>query len=110
LNKRARGRARPPMWPRIAVIAAALVVAALVVVFVVRLATGALNRSHTGGASGRDPQFAEPAEAVTRPPELIGETGAPGAEGDPSEHWDLGEQTPVDKTAEELSREAELGR
>ena len=47
---------------------------------------------------------------MTRPPELIGETGAPGAEGDPSEHWDLGEQTPVDKTAEELSREAELGR
>ena len=49
------------------------------------------------------------ARGRARPPELIGETGAPGAEGDPSEHWDLGEQTPVDKTAEELSREAEAG-
>ena len=26
---------------------------------------------------------------------------------DPSAYWNLGEQTPVDKTAEELSREAE---
>ena len=84
--------------------AAALIAVVLIAVLAARLASGALNR--VGGASERDPQFAEPAEAVTRPPELIGEAGAPGAEGDPSEHWDLGEQTPVDKTAEELSREA----
>lgn len=94
------------MWPRIAVAAAALIAVVLIAVFAARLASGALNGTRIGGASERDPQFAEPAEAVTRPPELIGEAGAPGAEGDPSEHWDLGEQTPVDKTAEELSREA----
>ncbi len=98
------------MWPRIAVIAAVVIATALIAVLVVRLASGALNRTRSGGATDRDPQFAEPAEAVTRPPELFGEAGVPGAEGDPSEHWDLGAQTPVDKTAEELSREAESGR
>ncbi len=91
-------------------IVAAVIVIALVAVFAVRLASGALNWTRVGGATDRDPQFAEPAESVTRPPELIGESGDPGAEGDPSEHWDLGEQTPVDKTAEELSREAAQGR
>ena len=97
-------RGRPPLWPRAVLPAALTIAAVLALVLIVRLITGMIG-GLSRGDSERDPQFAPTMEAVTRPPELIGETGAPGAEGDPSEHWDLGEQTPVDKTAEELSRE-----
>ena len=86
-------------------------VAVLLVLLVVRLFSGALRLTRTGGGeSTRDPQFAEPAETVTRPPELMSEGVWPAMEDDPSENWDLGEQTPVDKTAEELSREAAAGQ
>ena len=98
------------MWARIAAIAAALAVAILLIALVARLFTGALRLTRTdGGATERDPQFAEPAEGVTRPPELTEEGGIPAPSDDPSAGWDLGEQTPVDKTAEELSREAAAG-
>ena len=98
------------MGPRLAVIAVVGVLAALVVVFGLRLLGGAFRLLRTdGGEVSRDPQFAEPAVNATRPPELTGEGDWPVETGDPSDSWDLGEQTPVDKTAEELSREAEAG-
>lgn len=98
-------RRRPPA----AMIAALAVAAVLAVLLVIRLIVGAVGLLRGGGASTVDPQFAQPAETVTRPPELMGEGDWTGDEGDPSANWDLGEQTPVDKTAEELSREAEAG-
>lgn len=86
----------------------AIVVAALLVWLLLRGVLGALGLTKSRGA-GIDPQFAEPAETVTRPPELD-ESGSPVVDGDdPSAAWEQGEQTPVDKTAEELGREAEAG-
>ena len=103
MNKRRRARA--PQWPRlVALIAAALLLAALL--FGLGKGVAALLGLLRGDDAARDPQFAEPAEQVTRPPELD-ERGRPLAQDDPSAAWELGEQTPVDKTAEELSREAE---
>lgn len=101
-----RRRAKP--WLRAALIALVAVAAVLLAVLAVRLFLGALRLARTdGGSAQADPQFAQPAEAVTRPPEP-GDGGLwPAMEEDPSENRDLGEQTPVDKTAEELSREAE---
>lgn len=103
-----RRRRRAPLWPRIAALGVAAAVAVLLIVLLVRLFNGALGIAR--GGDGLDPQFAEPAEVVTRPPELDGEEGTPPSEEDPSARWDLGEQTPVDKTADELSREAAEGR
>ena len=59
-----------------------------------------------GGGGEADPMFAEPAEAVTRPPELDGETpdGAATAM-DASDTWVYEAQTPVDMTAEEHAGE-----
>lgn len=103
-------RRRRPASPgvRIAALVAAVIVALLLILLLARLIGGALGVAG-GGAGGRDPQFAEPAEAVTRPPELSGEGDYLPVGDDPSANWDLGEQTPVDKTAEELSREAAAG-
>jgi len=95
------------MWVRLAVVAAVVAATALLAVGAVRLFTGALRLARTGGTGEPDPQFAEPAEVVTRPPELGGEGEYEPLPEDPSAGWDQGEQTPVDKTAEELSREAE---
>ncbi|MBQ8108637.1 MAG: hypothetical protein IJ124_00560 [Clostridia bacterium] len=107
MNKRARSHIRAPLWPRIAALAVIAVLALLAVVFTVRLFSGALRLARTdGGATEQDPQFAQSADTVTRPPELMGESGMATTSEDPSAHWDLGVQTPVDKTAEELSREA----
>ena len=99
---------RAPAWPRVAVVAAVTVIALALVLLAVRLVSGSLLALRSdGGETVPDPQFAEPAELVTRPPELDEPQGdsAP-VDDDPSAHWDLGEQTPVDRTAEELSREA----
>ena len=89
-------------------VAAIVVVAALAIlgiIFAARLLSGAIGWMRADGGPGvPDPQFAEPAQTVTRPPELMGEDGQPVGD-DPSAGWDLGEQTPVDKTAEVLSRE-----
>ena len=106
-----RRRRRPaPLWARIAALAAAAAVALLLVSLLVRLIAGAFGTARRGGAGERDPQFAEPAEVVTRPPELAGEGDWPRLGEDQSAHWDEGEQTPVDKTAEELAQEAEAAR
>ena len=83
----------------------ATVVAALLLVLVLRLVSGALRLSGAGGTGTHDPQFAERAEAVTRPPEMEGADGMAPMSTDPSAGWEETELTPVDKTAEELGRE-----
>ena len=89
----------------IAAIVAAVVVAVLLGALIVRLFSGALNLARPGGSGAPDPQFAEPAETVTRPPELNGESASGQILDDPSAGWEQVELTPVDKTAEELGRE-----
>ena len=85
----------------------AAVVAALLLFLLLRMLLGALRLTHTRGTAARDPQFAEPAEVVTRPPDLDATGGSLQLADDPSSGWEQGEQTPVDKTADELVREAE---
>ena len=77
----------------------------LLLLLMLRLVTGALNLTRTSGSGAPDPQFAEPAETVTRPPEINGEDGVAQTVDDPSAAWAQVELTPVDKTAEELGRE-----
>ena len=103
MSKRRKSPAR--RWIGAGTLAVAAVVAVLLLVLVIRMVTGALNLSRSGGTGPRDPQFAEPAEAVTRPPELEGEDGVPSTVDDSSAGWEAVELTPVDKTAEELGRE-----
>ena len=79
--------------------------AILLIALAVRLVSGAVGMVRRGGSVGTDPQFAEPAETVTRPPELEGEGKPDAADADPSAQWEEVELTPVDKTAEELGRE-----
>ena len=97
-------RRRPPLWPRIALLAAALIVAILLLVLIVRLFVGLAGGLSRGG-DGADPQFALPAEQVTRPPEPDEPVSAEALAEDPSLGWVYEAETPVDKTAEELSRE-----
>ena len=92
---------------RVIAVAVAALLAVLLAWLALRLLLGGLRASHKGGAGVLDPQFAEPAEAVTRPPELDASGQAPQLEDDPSLNWDQGEQVPVDMTADELVREAE---
>ena len=102
-------RRRAPAWTRMAVAAVALVAAVLTVVLAVQLLGGSLKLLRTGGPTERDPQFAEEPARETRPPELD-ENGQPvDIAEDPSLGWVYEAQTPVDKTAEELSREAAAG-
>lgn len=88
-------------------LAAVLVVIAVLALLAVSMGRGLLaflNGADSGGEA--DPMFAEPAERLTRPPELAGEA-APGAEPtpeDPSSEWVYEETSPVDLTAEELGR------
>ena len=100
-------RRRTPAQKRVGVaaLAVAAVVAVVLLVLALRLLTGALRLSKSGGDATPDPQFAEPAETVTRPPDLGGEDGLSPAVDDPSAGWEAVELTPVDKTAEELGRE-----
>ena len=91
----------------IAAIVAAVIVAVLLGALIVRLFSGALSLARPGGSGAPDPQFAEPAETVTRPPEMTGEGAPAELADDPSAGWEEVPQTPVDKTAEELGREAE---
>jgi len=60
------------------------------------------------GPVGYDPQFAEEAETVTRPPELWSEEEESEFK-DNSANWDTSVQTPVDQTAAELGEEARAG-
>lgn len=92
-------------WIGVGGLIVATVLAALLLVLVLRLFFGALSLSGAGGSGTQDPQFAEPAEAVTRPPEMEGEAGMVAMPEDPSAGWAETELTPVDKTAQELGRE-----
>lgn len=99
---------RAPLWPKLVAGLAAIALLVAVLVLMSRLFLGALNLLRTdGGASKPDPQFERPAETYAPPPELTEGNGAATADGDPSAAWESGPQTPVDKTAEELSREAQ---
>ena len=70
-------RRAAPRWTRYAVCGVALVAAILAVVLAAQLFSGTLRLLNTdGGPTTRDPQFAEPAENATRPPELD-ENGRP---------------------------------
>ena len=92
-------------WIGIGALILSAAVAVLLLALVIRLFSGALNLSRTDVAGTPDPQFAEPAETVTRPPEMAGEDGMAAMPDDPSAGWIQTELTPVDKTAEELGRE-----
>ena len=108
-----RGDGRHPGAPTALKLALGVAVIALLVLALVmmsRLFLGALNLLRTdGGASQPDPQFEQPAETFAPPQELLEGEAAPVDAGDPSEGWVEEIQTPVDKTAEELSREAQGG-
>ena len=95
------------MRNKIKLIAGAILIAAMIAlgVIVVRGAMGFIRNADVN-ASEPDPMFAAPAEIVTRPP-TVEETQPP--------HGTLNDyvpdvETPVDKTAEELGREAEAQR
>lgn len=107
MNRRKRRRGKAPIGVRAAALAVTAILAIALAVLLTRLVRGALGFLHRGDA-GKDPQFAEPTEYVTRPPEMTGEGKWPGEVEDPSTAWEQGEQTPVDKTAEELAREAAM--
>ena len=84
----------------------AAIASVLMIVVVVRLVvSGAASLSRSGASESPDPQFAEPAIAVTRPPEMKGEAGMAPVTDDPSAGWEETGLTPVDKTAQELGRE-----
>jgi len=103
LSRRRKSPAQRWISVGLLIVGAAVVV--LLLALVIRLFSGALNLSRADGAGTPDPQFAEPAEAVTRPPEMEGEDGTAPMADDPSAGWVETELTPVDKTAEELGRE-----
>ena len=84
-----------------------IVGAALSLTLLVLLGRGVLSllNGSRGSSSERDPMFADEAAQQTRPPELY-ENGEPfDPNDDPSLNWIYEAQTPVDMTAEELSRE-----
>jgi len=103
LSRRRRSAAQ--RWIGAGGLIVATAVAVGLLVLVIRLVSGALSLSGAGGAGTQDPQFAEPAEVVTRPPEMEGEAGMAQMSLDPSSGWVETELTPVDKTAQELGRE-----
>ena len=83
----------------------AVIALALVAALILRGVMGVARLSADGGSAEPDPMFAEPAEEVTRPPEPDEGVGLSRSEADPSTQWVEENQTPVDKTAEELSLE-----
>ena len=77
----------------------------LMLVILGRFLTGAIGLIHTDGDLGTDPQFAEPMQTTTRPPEMVEEAGS--AAVDHSDEWTANEETPVDWTVDELQRMAD---
>ena len=90
-------------WARAAIILVVLGLMAVLLFVGYRLVTGLVGLFSYEAKSNADPQFAEPIELVTRPPEDHYEGIS---HGDLSSQWDLGEQTPVDRTADQLIRDA----
>ena len=100
------GRGRGPLWPKLVAGLIAIALLVLALVFMSRLFLGALNLLRTdGGPVQPDPQFAEPVETVEPPPELLESGEAFLQDDDPSSRWVEDNQTPVDKTADELALE-----
>ena len=98
-----RRRRRGPS-PRLVGLIVGTALSLALIVLLARGVLGLLNGSR-GSSSERDPMFAEEATRETRPPELD-ENGVPvDPDYDPSLNWTYETQTPVDMTAEELSRE-----
>jgi len=82
-----------------------LLVLLLVIAYaLLRGVTGVVRVTSNQGAGEPDPMFAEPAERVTRPPE-VSEEEAPVVSGDedPSQNWVYETLTPVEQTAAELA-------
>ena len=94
------------MRARVRLIAAAiaLLILALTALALLRGLPGLARRTASTRASEPDPMFAEPAERVTRPPE-VSEEEAPVVSGDedPSQNWVYETLTPVEQTAAELA-------
>lgn len=85
---------------------AVVVLLAFAVMGAARLILSTVNIISTGGGDVQtDPMFAEEAVTVTRPPELLEETGT--VFQDNSANWEIGEENPVTMTAEELASEEE---
>ena len=82
----------------------AVIALALVAALILRGVMGVARLSADGGSAEPDPMFAEPAEVVTRPPD-VREDGQPAvsADEDPSENWVYETLTPVEQTAAELA-------
>ena len=95
------------LWIKIFAGLAAIVLMAALIVALGRMLMATLNVIHTdGGAVEPDPMFAREEPVATRPPELDGTDGEIYLHTDNSANWQGDNQTPVDKTAEELAREA----
>ena len=89
-------------------VALGLLAALALIAIGLMLSRGILGFVHRAGSSSDtepDPQFAAEPEQVTRPPELTEEEWTERIAEDHSVTW-IEEQTPVDRTAEELAREA----
>lgn len=91
------------IWIRVAI--SVLLIAALACAgyFILRC-VGAVARNIGTEAGEPDPMFAEPAETVTRPPELDEEEIQP--EHPTLDDYVPAEESPVDKTVDELIAEA----
>lgn len=100
-----RRRRREPAYGRLIAAIIAVVALAVLLILLSRAILGAVKLVNDGGTTTRDPMFAEPVEEVTRPPEPDEGVGLSRSEADPSTQWVEENQTPVDKTAEELSLE-----
>ncbi len=104
-KKRSR---RAPLGVKLAAALLAVAVLAAVAVLLGRFVLGAARLAGTdGGPTERDPMFSEAPETVTRPPEPEENSGLGREDADPSAHWVVEEEGPVDQTAEELARELE---
>ena len=88
----------------------AILVALLLIALVVLLSRGVLSAARMigtdGGPTTQDPMFSAAPETVTRPPEPESTAGAGREDTDPSAHWEVEEEGPVDQTLEELARQA----
>ena len=88
----------------------AILALALLIAVAVLLGKGVLFATRMigtdGGPTTSDPMFRGEVETVTRPPEAESTAGAGRDDTDPSAHWEVEEEGPVDQTIEELAREA----
>lgn len=105
MSRRKRNRA-----PLAAKLVVGILAVALLAALAVLLGRGVLSAAQLigtdGGPTTSDPMFRGEVETVTRPPEAESTAGAGREDTDPSAHWEVEEEGPVDQTLEELAREA----